>query len=80
MFTFLCPGLRHHRGHLCQWRVHPHQYRPADNLLMVDLMGVSAAKWDGKMREVHGVGLRSPIASLPPRLPAAPMWRLRGEM
>ena len=35
------------------------EYRPADNLLMVDLMGVSAAKWDGKMREVHGVGLRS---------------------
>ena len=35
------------------------EYRPADNLLMVDLMGVSAAKWDGKMREVHGVGLQS---------------------
>ena len=35
------------------------EYRPADNLLMVDLMGVSAAKWDGKKREVHGVGLQS---------------------
>ena len=31
------------------------EYRPTDNLLLVDLTGVSAAKMENKSRELHGL-------------------------
>src|SRR4051812_36091984 len=35
------------------------EYRPTDNLLLVDMAGVSAAKLDGRMQKVQAAGVTS---------------------